>query len=100
MGFMHKLPPYAEFVPLSEAAAAAYQAVDHPQRLRAYEVPERRREVSIAIASLVPVYANAGDPRPLTFAEAEERIRDQSPDSILVHRIDLLRAVEKLKARH
>ena len=96
---MHKLPPYAEFVQLSEAAAAAYQAVDHPRRLRSYEVPDRRREVSIAIASLVPVYSNdAEESRRLTFAEAEERIRRHGPESLLVHRIDLLRAVEQLKA--
>jgi hypothetical protein len=103
----HKIELYRELVPLSEAAAVAYHIItDRPPPLRDPEaLREVRALVAIALATVAPLLRQAnGSAVPLSSRELKERlfVPGISPEleGLCVRRLDLLRAVESLKAAH
>lgn len=102
-----KVELHRELVPLAEAAAVAYHVItDKPPPLRDSEaLREVRSRVAIALANVAPLLRQEnGSAVPLSSREIRERLLDPGakPDleGLCVRRLDLLSAVESLKAAH
>jgi hypothetical protein len=99
---------HRELVPLAEAAAVAYHVItEKPERLREpHHLAEVRSLVAVALSSVGTILRQEnGSVVPLASREIRERLfvpRGRTPDlsDLCMRRVELLHAIELLKAAH
>lgn len=108
---MTTAPLSSEFVPLAEAAAAAYQVLSRGSvrsGLSDDELLEVRARVALALGAVATIFvADGGSRRPVTLHELESKLfappdgmrrkASGAIDGLEIRRADLLHAIELLK---